>query len=143
MDAVTTPPAPTNEPTLSYAPGSAERKSLEAELVRLQESPLELTATIGGEQVAGGGAEIDVVQPHAHATVLGTMRNSTRADAQRAVDAATEAAPHLAGAALRRARRDHPQGGRPAQRPVARDAERRHHAGSVQDGLAGRDRRGL
>ncbi len=37
--------------------------------------------------------EIDVVQPHAHAKVLGTMRNSTRAEAQQAVDAATEAAP--------------------------------------------------
>ena len=93
MDAVTTPPAPRNEPTLSYAPGSPERASLEKELLRLQQAPVELSATIGGEQRMGGGEEIPVVQPHAHAKLLGTMRNSTKADAQAAVEAAAAAAP--------------------------------------------------
>ena len=36
MDAITTPPAPANEPNLNYAPGSPERDALEAELERLQ-----------------------------------------------------------------------------------------------------------
>ncbi|WP_188781217.1 L-glutamate gamma-semialdehyde dehydrogenase [Marmoricola endophyticus] len=94
MDAVTTPPAPRNEPTLSYAPGSPERASLEKELARLQaQGPIDLTATIGGEQRLGGGEEIPVVQPHAHAKVLGTIRNSTKADAQAAIEAASAAAP--------------------------------------------------
>ncbi|MGH3317642.1 MAG: L-glutamate gamma-semialdehyde dehydrogenase, partial [Nocardioidaceae bacterium] len=77
MDAITEVPRPVNEPTLHYSPGSPERAALEAELIDLQKTQLELTATIGGEQVLGGGAEIDAVQPHNHQHVLGTMRNAT------------------------------------------------------------------
>ncbi|MGI9156431.1 MAG: L-glutamate gamma-semialdehyde dehydrogenase [Marmoricola sp.] len=94
MDAITSPPAPLNEPNLSYAPGSAERTALEAELDRLQaSSPEELTATIGGAKKMGGGVPFEVVQPHAHAQVLGVLKNSTKADARAAVRAATDAAP--------------------------------------------------
>ena len=41
----------------------------------------------------GGGAEIPVVQPHDHASVLGVLKNSTRRDAQAAIKAASDAAP--------------------------------------------------
>ena len=62
MDAITTPPAPVNEPNLNYAPGSPERTDIENELVRLSAAgPIDLTATIGGRKVMGGGAEIQVV----------------------------------------------------------------------------------
>jgi 1-pyrroline-5-carboxylate dehydrogenase len=98
MDAVTQVPAPLNEPVHSYAPGSPERARLEAELKRLGgQEPVELTMTIGGRQRMGGGEPIDVVQPHRHAAVLGTMRNATREDAQAAVDAALAAAPGWRG----------------------------------------------
>ena len=93
MDAITTPPTPINEPNLDYAPGSAERVSVEAELAHLAASPLDLTAAIGGTRKMGGGAEIPVVQPHDHASVLGVLKNSTRRDAQAAVRAASDAAP--------------------------------------------------
>jgi 1-pyrroline-5-carboxylate dehydrogenase len=94
MDAITSPPAPTNEPNLNYAPGSPERASIEAELAHLAAaSPRDLTATIGGRKVMGGGAEIEVVQPHEHASVLGVLKNSTKRDAQAAVKAASGAAP--------------------------------------------------
>ncbi len=93
MDAITTPPAPVNEPNLNYAPGSPERAAIEAELAHLGASPLDLTATIGGRKVMGGGAEIEVVQPHEHKSVLGVLKNSTRRDAQAAVKAASDAAP--------------------------------------------------
>jgi 1-pyrroline-5-carboxylate dehydrogenase len=93
MDAITTVPAPVNEPNLSYAPGSAERTALEAVLKELQTTQHDLTATIGGEKVNGGGTEIPVVQPHNHRHVLGVLRNSTRSDAQTAIDAAAAAAP--------------------------------------------------
>ncbi len=93
MDAITTVPAPVNEPNLSYAPGSAERTALEAALKELQTTQHDLTATIGGEKVNGGGTEIPVVQPHNHRHVLGVLRNSTRSDAQTAIDAAAAAAP--------------------------------------------------
>jgi 1-pyrroline-5-carboxylate dehydrogenase len=93
MDAITRVPTPVNEPNLHYAPGSPERAALEAELVGLQKTRLELTATIGGRRVSGGGADIDVVQPHHHEHVLGTINNATQKDAKAAVAAATEAAP--------------------------------------------------
>ena len=93
MDAITLPPAPINEPNLTYAPGSAERDALAAELLRQEATEHPMDAYIGGEWVAGGGAEIAVVQPHDHAHTLGVLKNATPADAQRAIDAATEAAP--------------------------------------------------
>ena len=93
MDAITTPPAPVNEPTLHYAPGSAERVGVEAALAHLAASPRDLPAHIGGEARMGGGEEIQVVQPHAHAKVLGVLKNSTTADARAAVQAAADAAP--------------------------------------------------
>jgi 1-pyrroline-5-carboxylate dehydrogenase len=93
MDAITFPPAPVNEPNLTYAPGSPEREALLTELAALEGTQHELPAHIGGERVAGGGAAIDVVQPHDHQHVLGTMRNSTGAEAKAAVAAAADAAP--------------------------------------------------
>ncbi|MGA9748971.1 MAG: aldehyde dehydrogenase family protein, partial [Nocardioides sp.] len=93
MDAITTPPAPVNEPNLTYAPGTPERAALELELKHQEGEQLELTATIGGAKKMGGGAETPVVQPHDHAHVLGVLKNSTAADARAAVKAAQEAAP--------------------------------------------------
>ncbi len=93
MDAITQPPAPVNEPNLTYAPGTPERAELELELKRQEDHQLDLTATIGGEKRMGGGAEVPVVQPHDHAHVLGVLRNSTRADTRAAIAAAREAAP--------------------------------------------------
>jgi 1-pyrroline-5-carboxylate dehydrogenase len=93
MDAITHPPAPVNEPNLTYAPGSPERAELEKELVRQESTEVELTASIGGVRRLGGGAEVPVVQPHDHSHVLGRFRASTQADAKAAVEAAAEAAP--------------------------------------------------
>ncbi|MDX8033993.1 L-glutamate gamma-semialdehyde dehydrogenase [Lentzea sp. BCCO 10_0856] len=93
MDAVTQVPAPVNEPVLQYAPGTPERAELQAKLAELQKEPLELTLTIGGEQRMGGGARIDVVQPHNHRSVLGTLAGATQQDTVDALAAAREAAP--------------------------------------------------
>ena len=93
MDAFTTPPAPLNEPNLTYAPGTPERAALELELKRQEDQQVDLTATIGGTKKMGGGAEIPVVQPHDHGHVLGVMKNATQADARAAVKAAQDAAP--------------------------------------------------
>ncbi|WP_016696939.1 L-glutamate gamma-semialdehyde dehydrogenase [Actinoalloteichus spitiensis] len=93
MDAVTNVPTPQNEPVLSYAPGTPERAELQAKLTELAAEPRELTLTIGGEQRMGGGRRIDVVQPHNHRHVLGTLGNATQQDATDAVEAARQAAP--------------------------------------------------
>jgi len=97
LDAVTHVPAPVNEPVLDYAPGSAERAGLEVALAELQREVIDLPHTIGGERVQGTGKKIDVVQPHAHRHVLGTIRAATKGDATAAVDAAMDAAPDWRG----------------------------------------------
>ncbi|MCW2814581.1 MAG: pruA, partial [Nocardioides sp.] len=96
MDAITSPPAPTNEPNLTYAPGSPERADLVAEIDRLERRQHTFRAHIGGRKRNGGGEEIQVVQPHDHQHVLGTLKNSTTKDAQAAVKAAKDAAPDWA-----------------------------------------------
>ncbi|WP_460859058.1 L-glutamate gamma-semialdehyde dehydrogenase [Nocardiopsis coralliicola] len=94
MDAVTNVPVPANEPVLTYAPGSPERAELQAELDRRNGAdPVDLPMVIGGERRMGGGERIDVVQPHRHAAVLGTLANATGDDAAAAVAAAKAAAP--------------------------------------------------
>ncbi|MDQ2587454.1 L-glutamate gamma-semialdehyde dehydrogenase [Saccharothrix yanglingensis] len=93
MDAVTRVPAPVNEPVLSYAPGTPERAQLQAKLAELAKEPLDLTLTIGGEQRVGGGERFDVVQPHNHRAVLGTLHGATGQDTRDAIAAAKEAAP--------------------------------------------------
>ncbi|MCY7395701.1 MAG: L-glutamate gamma-semialdehyde dehydrogenase [Nocardioides sp.] len=93
MDAITFPPVPVNEATLTYAPGSAERAVLATEIETLEATTTPLDAYIGGEWRAGGGAALDVVQPHDHQHVLGTLHHATQADASAAVQAAADAAP--------------------------------------------------
>ncbi|MFJ9470215.1 L-glutamate gamma-semialdehyde dehydrogenase [Streptomyces caniferus] len=93
MDAVTQVPVPVNEPVHTYAPGTPERSRLEAKLKELADNPIELPMTIGGEHRMGGGERFDVVQPHNHASRLGTYANATVKDGQDAVDAALAAAP--------------------------------------------------
>ncbi|REE98487.1 L-glutamate gamma-semialdehyde dehydrogenase [Thermomonospora umbrina] len=93
MDAVTNVPVPSNEPVRSYAPGSAERVALEDRIKELGAERVELTMTIGGERRLGGGDPVDVVEPHRHAHVLGTLGNATDDDVRAAIEAAREAAP--------------------------------------------------
>ena len=80
MDAVTSVPAPVNEPVHTYAPGSAERESLQRRVAELEAEKHELPQTIGGRRRLAGGEAFDVVQPHDHAHVLGVSANATRED---------------------------------------------------------------
>jgi 1-pyrroline-5-carboxylate dehydrogenase len=93
MDAQLSVPVPRNEPVRGYAPGSAERASLQARLDTMREDRLDLTMTIDGEQRMAGGETIEVAQPHRRHDVLGVLGNATRADAEAAVAAAKKAAP--------------------------------------------------
>lgn len=93
MDAITSTPLPRNEPIRDYAPGSAERASLQAALVEVGGVHHELTVTIDGVRHVPGGTPFDVVAPHDHAHVLGTGADATREDAKGAVEAALRAAP--------------------------------------------------
>ena len=93
MDAITHPPAPTNEPVRTYAPGSAEARSLAATLDDMAATPTDLTMTIGGAARMAGGERIRVVAPHRHALVLGETGQATDEDVDLAIGASLEAAP--------------------------------------------------
>src|SRR5262249_5846521 len=86
-------PEPINERVYGYAPGSPELAALENRIKELAGSQLDLTMTIGGVQRMGGGAPIDVVQPHNKASVLGRTNDATAQDVQEAISAALAAAP--------------------------------------------------
>jgi 1-pyrroline-5-carboxylate dehydrogenase len=97
VDAITQVPTPANEPVLTYAPGSAERATLEERLKELAAAePVELTATIGGLTRMAGGPAFDVTMPSDHAHVLGRAKDANEADAAAAIEAALQAAPEWA-----------------------------------------------
>ncbi len=93
FDAVTSVPAPANEPARTYAPGSSERTALEAKLKDMAGEQVDLTMTIGGVQGMGGGDWVDVIEPHNRAHVLGRLSEASDEDVAAAIEAASLAAP--------------------------------------------------
>ncbi|KRD19877.1 1-pyrroline-5-carboxylate dehydrogenase [Mycobacterium sp. Root265] len=91
MTAITDVPLPLNEPIHDYAPGSPERARLTAALSDLAQAPIDLPHVIGGRHTMGAGDRIDVVQPHRHQSVLGTLTNAGHDEATAAVTAAVAA----------------------------------------------------
>ncbi|BBY31294.1 L-glutamate gamma-semialdehyde dehydrogenase [Mycolicibacterium sediminis] len=89
--AVTDVPLPVNEPVHDYAPDSPERALLTAALADFDAGPIDLPHVIGGRHLMGEGQRIDVVQPHRHSAVLGTLTNAGHAEATAAVEAAIAA----------------------------------------------------
>jgi 1-pyrroline-5-carboxylate dehydrogenase len=96
MDAITDVPLPGNEPVHDYAPNSAERTRLRAELSELAGNPIDLPHVVGGIHRMGVGARINVVQPHRHAARLGTLTNAEHDDAAAAIESALAAKQHWA-----------------------------------------------
>ena len=93
MDGISRIPAPINEHVRDYAPGSPEREDLLTALAEVEGTTYDLPHVIGGREVAGSGARIDVRSPHRHRHVLGTLRNAQASEAEAAVAAARAAAP--------------------------------------------------
>jgi 1-pyrroline-5-carboxylate dehydrogenase len=83
-------PVPDNEPVLDYAPGSPERRVLEAQLQRMSRRAIEIPARIGGRKVRTGRMA-DVVMPHDHAGVLARWHRCEAKEVRRAIDAALDA----------------------------------------------------
>jgi len=101
VDAVTNVPVPVNEAVLGYPPGSAERAELEKVLAeQAGDDPVELTATIGGQQRQPGGAAFTVSMPSDHAHALGHSAHASATDASDAIAAAAAAAPDWATASF-------------------------------------------
>ena len=95
MDAHISPPTPSNEPVLSYAPGSTERAELQAAL-DVHQDGVELPAVVGGERVMGSGTAFDVIAPHDHQRTLAVSAEASTDDSASAIDVAMTAAPEWA-----------------------------------------------
>ena len=89
-NAVFHPPLPINEPVRSYAPGSAERVSLQKRLSEMREETVTIPAVIGGERVETGRTA-EVVAPHEHRRVLALEHKCEAAEVERAITAAVDA----------------------------------------------------
>jgi len=89
-DAIPTPPAPVNEPVLSYAPGTRERKELLAEYDRRMKEERELPMWIGGEAVETKDRRA-AHPPHQHKHVLGFAHHGDKGHVKRAISAALKA----------------------------------------------------
>jgi 1-pyrroline-5-carboxylate dehydrogenase len=83
------PPA-VNEPVRSYAPGSPERRSLEARLARMAGEQVEIPVVIGGKRVHTGDLGTTTM-PCDHGHVLATYHKATPALVEQAIAAAAEA----------------------------------------------------
>ncbi len=90
MNAILRIPVPTNEPVLSYAPGSAERTELKSALKDLSARLVEIPLVIGGREVRTGKTA-SVVMPHCHRHALAKVHQARAQEVQAAVAAARDA----------------------------------------------------
>ncbi|MDF2436583.1 MAG: 1-pyrroline-5-carboxylate dehydrogenase [Bacteroidota bacterium] len=85
-------PQPWNEPVKSYAPGSPERKELQAMLKELRSQEIDIPMYIGGKEVRGG-EKVRLSPPHDHKHTLGHFHKSTKEHVTQAINAALAAKP--------------------------------------------------
>ncbi|MDB5200521.1 MAG: pruA [Chitinophagaceae bacterium] len=80
-------PMPVNEPVLSYAPNTAERKLLQETLQELKNKKIDVPMYIGAEEVRTGNKE-EIHPPHEREHVLGTFHRGNAAHVKKAINAA-------------------------------------------------------
>lgn len=85
-----TVPVPRNEPVRDYAPGSADRASLDAALAQLKANPIEIPMVIGGNEIRTDN-KIEMRSPHNLKMVLGTYCQGGEVEVKQAVSSALEA----------------------------------------------------
>ncbi|HEY7726528.1 MAG TPA: aldehyde dehydrogenase family protein, partial [Anaeromyxobacteraceae bacterium] len=83
-------PEPRNEPVLSHAPGTPERRALKARIAELSGQEIEIPLVIGGKEVRTGQLA-DARMPHRHGHRLARWHQAGRAEALQAVEAARAA----------------------------------------------------
>jgi 1-pyrroline-5-carboxylate dehydrogenase len=81
---------PANEPVKQYAPGSAERKELQAMLKTLRSQEIEVPMYIGGKEVKSGN-KVRLAPPHDHKHTLGYFYKSDKSHIEMAISAALAA----------------------------------------------------
>ena len=83
-------PTPVNEPVKSYAPGSPERKSLQAALAEARAKQIDVPMYIGGEEVRTDNKKA-MSPPHDHQHILGHYSEGDASHVKAAIDAAMAA----------------------------------------------------
>jgi 1-pyrroline-5-carboxylate dehydrogenase len=81
---------PANEPILNYAPGSAERGELQAELKRQMGEIVEIPCIIDGEEIFTGNTMTQVI-PHNHGHIIANVHLAGRAEIEAACNSAVTA----------------------------------------------------
>lgn len=83
-------PLPANEPVLSYAPGTAEKKRLKEVLSELKSTTIDVPMYIGAKEVRTG-KKVAIHPPHQRKHVLGYFHQGEEKHVQQAIDAALAA----------------------------------------------------
>lgn len=83
-------PLPINEPVLSYAPGSGEKKKLKAVLAELKSVSLDIPMYIGGKEVRTAVTK-SIHPPHERAHVLGNFHVGEASHVKDAIQSALDA----------------------------------------------------
>ena len=80
----------TNEPVLSYAPGTPEREEVLKAYKALWNQKVEVPLYINGQEVYTGKTK-DITPPHDHQHVIGFYHKASKEDVQKAIDSALAA----------------------------------------------------
>lgn len=83
-------PDPSNEPVLSYAPGTRERDELKKQMREYRENLADIPMFIGGKEIRTGDL-IEIHPPHDHHHLLGHYHQGSEKEVEMAIDAALKA----------------------------------------------------
>ena len=92
LDLPTPKPLPPNEPVLSYAPNSPERRALKAALESMAKERPDVPHVVAGKELRDG-ASFDVKAPHDHSLTLAIAHDGGQVVTEKAIAAALAAAP--------------------------------------------------
>ncbi|MEW5950602.1 MAG: L-glutamate gamma-semialdehyde dehydrogenase [Elusimicrobia bacterium] len=90
MNGIIRVPEPQNEPVLSYAPGTNERKELKAKIEELRNQVIEIPLIIGGKEIRTGKTS-DVVIPHENKKVIARYHRASSKEVETAVEESKKA----------------------------------------------------
>lgn len=90
MNTVFKVPEPQNEPVLSYAPGTNERKELKSKIESMRKEIVEIPIIIGGKEIRTGKTS-DIVIPHENKKVIGRYHRASAKEVEMAVEESQKA----------------------------------------------------
>ncbi len=88
-------PIPSNEPVLSYGPGSPEKKALKAKIAELKSKEIEIPVIVGGEELKTGRTA-ECRCPHETKHLLGVYHKAGEKEVDQAIEAALKVRPKWA-----------------------------------------------